>query len=214
MSATADVLNAIRDTMQPVRVLPREVLFEEGTPATSLYVVESGSLKVSRRTGTGRQRIVALLGPGALFGELSMLDGSARDATVTAVSRSELLELPQAGFDAWLSEHPGSVGVLLGILAARLRQSNEVVGEMVFADVPSRVARLVLRLSDQLGQPADDGSVVVEHGLTQDELAQFVGAARETVNKALAQLVARGSIELGVRRIVVRDATVLTAMAG
>jgi CRP/FNR family transcriptional regulator, cyclic AMP receptor protein len=215
MSTTpADVLNAIRDTMDPVRLTPRQVLFEEGTAASSLYVVESGALKVSRRTPAGRQRIVALLGADDLFGELSMLDESERDATVTAVSDAVVLELSRERFDAWLIEHPASIGVLLGVLARRLRASNEVVGEMVFSDVPTRVARLVQRLSDQLGRVEDDGSVVVDHGLTQDELAQFVGAARETVNKALAALVARGSIELGPRRLVVRDAEVLAAAAG
>lgn len=209
-----DLRTAMRDAMTPVHLRPGQVLFEQDDEGASLFVVESGSLKVGRRTASARGRIIALLGPGELFGEMSLLDDSPRDATVTAVTATTLLELPQDRFDEWLTTHPALSGVLLGLMAKRLRESNEVLADLVFADVPSRVARLILRLSEQFGTAGPDGSVVVDHRLTQDELAQCVGAARETVNKALASFASRDWIEVRQKTITVLDAEPLRALTG
>jgi CRP/FNR family transcriptional regulator, cyclic AMP receptor protein len=204
--------DAVRGAMTARWLRAGETLFEQGDVAASLFVVESGSLKVVRRAAGGRSQILALMGPGDVFGEMSLLDGSVRDGTVTSVTDCEVLELSQVAFDELLATSPELTRWLMGLIAQRLRESNEVVSDMVFAGVPARVARLLLRLSDRLGREDEDGAVAVDHRLTQDELAQHVGAARETVNKALAGFSARGWIRVEQRSITILDAEPLRAM--
>ncbi len=104
----------------------------------------------------------------------------------------------------WLSGRPEVALGLLGQLAARLRRANDVVADLVFSDVPGRVAKALLDLADRFGRTADDG-VHVHHDLTQEELAQLVGASRETVNKALADFASRGWLRLEPRSVVIMD---------
>lgn len=199
--ALADVLAAFE-----VRHLHRqERLFDQGEPGRSLCLVREGSLKLTRTTASGRPSILAVLGPGDTVGEMSLLDGSDRTATATALTPSVVLELSQARFDRWLADQPAAAPLLLRHLGRRLRASNDVISDLVFADVPTRVARLVLKLAEQFGLEDDRGVVVVEHQLTQEELAQLVGSARETVNKALSSFAGRGWIELGRRSIAILD---------
>lgn len=189
------------------------VLFTQGDPGASMYVVARGSLKVTRADAQDRPTILAVLGTGDVFGEMSLLDDSDRDATVTATGPTTLLELSRARFDEELGRRPDLVRALLGHLARRLRSSNDTVSDLVFADVPARVARMVLRLGERFGEPTEDGRLVVEHQLTQAELAQLVGSARETVNKALARFQSRGWIEVQQRVITIRDQDRLRAFA-
>ncbi|MGO2154079.1 MAG: Crp/Fnr family transcriptional regulator, partial [Brevibacterium aurantiacum] len=104
----------------------------------------------------------------------------------------------------WLDERPRAAMNLLKALAQRLRRTNETVGDLVFSDVPGRVAKALLDLASRFSKPAPDG-VLVAHDLTQEELAQLVGASRETVNKALADFAARGFIRLEARSVVILD---------
>ena len=208
--AAADELLAL---MTRVHLERGAVLFSQGEPGASMYVVARGSLKVTRSNTLERPTILAVLGPGDVFGEMSLLDSNDRDATVTAVGPVTLLELSRARFDEELGRRPDLVRALLGHLARRLRSSNDTVSDLVFADVPARVARLVLRLGERFGVPTDDGRLIVDHQLTQAELAQLVGSARETVNKALARFASEGWIDVQQRIITIRDADRLRAFA-
>lgn len=206
-----DALRHVRTLMRPHHLGVRACLFEEGQAASSLFLVESGSLKLTRTTTRGRPSVLALLGPGDLVGELSLLDGQPRGATATTVTPTSVLELTDQAFDRWLAEEPGAAGLMLGLLARRMRRSNDVVSDMVFSDVGARVARTLLDLAQRFGAPDDQGRARVRHGLTQEELAQLVGAARETVNKSLAQYAARGWIELHPQGFTLVDAERLAA---
>ncbi|WP_121257318.1 Crp/Fnr family transcriptional regulator [Nocardioides ferulae] len=191
-TATAEVLAV----MVPVDLRRNQALFHQDEEGASLYVVQTGMLKLSRRGGQAAAGIQALFGAGDVFGEMSLLGGGRRSGTVVAVTPSTVLELPQPRFDEWLEERPWMAGVLLRHLARRLRSSSEVISDLVFADVTSRVAKVLVRLGERFGVVLGNGSVHVDHQLTQVELAQLVGAARESVNKALASLTASGYIEL------------------
>lgn len=208
--AAADEMLAL---MTRVHLERGAVLFSQGDPGASMYVVARGSLKVTRSAARERPTILAVLGPGDVFGEMSLLDDSDRDATVTAVGPTTLLELSRAKFDEESAKRPDLVRALLAHLARRLRLSNDIVSDLVFVDVPARVARVVLRLADRFGVPAEDGALVVDHQLTQAELAQLVGSARETVNKALARFAAQGWIDVQQRIITIRDQDRLRAFA-
>ncbi len=195
---------ALRDSMDEVRVTRGQVLFREGDAGDRVYVVIEGKVKLGRTAPDGRENLLAVLGPGQMFGELSLFDPGPRSATATAVTDSTLLGLGHEDLLPLLTGRPEVARGLLLQIAQRLRRSNEAMADLVFADVPGRVAKALLDLSQRFGAASRDG-IRVSHDLTQEELAQLVGASRETVNKALADFVHRGWIRLEQRSVVLLD---------
>jgi CRP/FNR family cyclic AMP-dependent transcriptional regulator len=198
--ATQDLLTA----MTPLRMERGDELFHEGDPGDRLYVITEGKVKLGRTSSDGRENLLAILGPGEMFGELSLFDPGPRTATATAVAETQLVGLTNDQLHAYLSRHPNVALTLLAALARRLRRTNENVADLVFTDVPGRVAKALLELSGRFGRPVEEG-ILVAHDLTQEELAQLVGASRETVNKALADFATRGWIKLEARAVLLLD---------
>ena len=178
-------------------------MFHEGDPGDALYVIEAGKIKLARRAADGRENLLAILGPGEMFGELSLFDPGPRVATAVAVSPVRLQSLTREDFVPLLDQ-PRVALSLLAALGRRLRRTNEALADLVFSDVPGRVAKALVDLSQRFGQPVGDG-VLVAHELTQEELAQLVGASRETVNKALADFAGRGWLRLEARAVTILD---------
>ncbi|WP_019144428.1 Crp/Fnr family transcriptional regulator [Aeromicrobium massiliense] len=199
-----DASNSLVSSMPETAIRRGEALFNEGDEGSDLFVVTSGKVKLGRTSPDGRENLLAILGPGQMFGELSLFDPGPRSATATAVTDTTVRSLGHESLLPILTEHPDVARALLHQLAARLRRTNEVVGDLVFSDVPGRVAKALLDLSSRFGRRADDG-VHVHHDLTQEELAQLVGASRETVNKALADFAARSWVRLEPRSVVILD---------
>jgi CRP/FNR family transcriptional regulator len=187
------------------RTVPKgHVVFHEGDTGDRLFVVLEGKVKISRRSSDGRENLLSVLGPGEMFGELSLFDPGARTATATAVTTSRLASFDHDDLRPWLAGRPEVAAHLLRALAQRLRRTNEAMADLVFSDVPGRVAKALLELAEKFGD-TDGETVLVQHDLTQEELAQFVGASRETVNKALSEFVSRGWIRLEGRAVVLLD---------
>jgi CRP/FNR family cyclic AMP-dependent transcriptional regulator len=199
-----EAASALRATMARTELSRAEVLFHEGDPGDRLYVIVDGKVKLGRASGDGRENLLAILGPGEMFGELSLFDPGPRNATATAVADTVLIGLGNEDLTQWLAGRPDVARGLLRALARRLRRTNEALADLVFSDVPGRVAKALLDLSERFGRPTDDG-LRVAHDLTQEELAQLVGASRETVNKALADFAARGWLRLEARAVVLLD---------
>jgi CRP-like cAMP-binding protein len=193
---------SLRASMTAVKLSRGQVLFKEGDEGDRLFVVVDGKLKLGTTSNDGRENLLSILGPGDMFGELSLFDPGPRTATATAVVDSKLLALAHDQVIGWVKEHPQVSLQLLGRLAQRLRKANDVLSDLVFADVPGRVAKAIIELGDRFGTEKDDG-LHVNHELTQEELAQLVGASRETVNKALADFATRGWIRLEPRAVIV-----------
>jgi CRP/FNR family transcriptional regulator len=181
-----------------------EVLFAEGEVGDRLFVVVEGKVKISRSFADGRENMLAVLGPGEMFGELSLFDPGPRTATATALTDAVLVELPHDALRPWLSGRPEVASALLRALAQRLRRTNDAMADLVFSDVPGRVAKALVGLAERFGEQRADG-LHVAHDLTQEELAQLVGASRETVNKALADFAARGWLRIEARAVVILD---------
>jgi CRP-like cAMP-binding protein len=195
------------------RTLSRgEQLFAEGDPGDALHLVRDGKVKICRATPDGRENVIAVLGPGDLLGELSLFDAQPRAATAVAVTDATLATLAERDFHGWLADHPAGALHLLRALAVRLRQTNEAMADLVFTDVPGRIAKTLLSLAERFGAADGDG-VRVAHDLTQEELAQLVGASRETVNKALAEFATRGWLRLDGKAVVLLDVERLTRRA-
>jgi CRP/FNR family transcriptional regulator, cyclic AMP receptor protein len=199
-----DSAAVLEESMAASTLSRGDVLFNEGDAGNQLYVVIDGKIKLGRTSADGRENLLAILGPGQMFGELSFFDPGPRSATATAVTDVELKSLGHDALIPVLSTHPDVALALLHQLAGRLRRTNEVVGDLVFSDVPGRVAKALIDLAGRFGRQADDG-VHVNHDLTQEELAQLVGASRETVNKALADFASRGWMRLEPRSVVILD---------
>jgi CRP-like cAMP-binding protein len=200
-SAAAD---ALRGSMSLVKLRKGQSLFKEGDDGDNLYVVSNGKVKLGTKSPDGRENLLMILGPGDMFGELSLFDSGPRTATATAVTDSKLLTLGQDKVIPWVREHPEVSLQLLARLASRLRRTNEVVGDLVFSDVPGRVAKALIDLGVKFGEKRPEG-LFVNHDLTQEELAQLVGASRETVNKALADFAQRGWLRLEARSVMILD---------
>ena len=199
-----DAAGALEASMSPLSLKRGEVLFNEGDDGNQLYVVTEGKIKLGRTSPDGRENLLAILGPGQMFGELSFFDPGPRSATATSVTDVTVQSLSHEALTPVLSSHAEVALALLNQLAGRLRRTNEVVGDLVFSDVPGRVAKALLDLASRFGRKAEDG-VHVNHDLTQEELAQLVGASRETVNKALADFASRGWLRLEPRSVVILD---------
>ena len=196
--------SALRELLTEQVVTKGDVLFYEGEPGDHLFLILEGKVKLGHASTDGRESLMAVLGPGEMFGELSLFDPGLRTSTATALTETRALRLSNAQLMPWLAGRPEVAASLLQALARRLRRTNEAMGDLVFSDVPGRVAKALMELGEKFGTLTPNG-LLVTHDLTQEELAQLVGASRETVNKALADFAQRGWITLESRQVLILD---------
>lgn len=194
----------LRGMMSQTTLRRGEVLFNEGDSGDRLYILLTGKVKLGHTSVDGRENLLAVLGPGEVVGELTLFDPGPRSTTATAVATTELLALEHNQLMGFIDSHPTLAKDMLRALAVRLRRTNIALADLVFSDVPGRVAKALLDLAERFGAPTEDG-IHVPHDLTQEELAQLVGASRETINKSLAEFVSRGWIRLEGRAVTIID---------
>jgi CRP/FNR family transcriptional regulator len=199
-----EAASALEAAMTARDVTRGHIVFREGDPGDRLFVVLDGKVKISRAAADGRENLLVVLGPGEMFGELSLFDPGPRTATATAVTDSRLASLDHDDLRPLLLDRPAVAVHLLQALALRLRRTNEAMADLVFSDVPGRVAKTLLELAEKFGTPEGDATRV-RHDLTQEELAQLVGASRETVNKALSEFASRGWLRIEGRSVLLLD---------
>ncbi len=176
-----------------------ETLFRKDDPGTHLYVVLEGAVKIALPGEFGQEALVSIMRPGDFFGELALFDGSPRSASATAFEDTRAALLARDDFLAFLETHPAAVRVVLDALAKTIRRLSDRVEDLIFLDVPSRVAKYLLDLAQV------DGDQRLELTLTQDELAAFIGASRVSVNRVLGDLERREIIAIRRRHIVISD---------
>jgi CRP-like cAMP-binding protein len=145
------------------------------------------------------------MGPSDMFGELSVFDPGPRTATATAVTDIRLARLQHQALREWMHGRPQIAEQLLQVLARRLRRTNDALADLIFTDVPGRVAKNLLLMAQRFAERQPDGALRLTHDLTQEELAQLVGASRETVNKALADFAGRGWLRLEGKSVVLLE---------
>ena len=189
------------------QVLEDAPVFLEGQQSeeSKVYVVLRGRVRVSRQLTDTTPVTVAVLGPGDMFGELSAFDPGPHAASAYAVGEVHLAGVTRADLLTWALGRPYIAEQLLRVLARRLRRSRDDTSTLIFVDVAGRVAGVILELAGRLGV-RKAGHVTVDHGLTQAQLAELVGASRESVNKTLHDFQARGWIALSGTAIDVLDA--------
>ena len=198
---SAEELRGIAEVAIP-RSFPKGVrVFHEGDQSDACYIVRAGDLRVTREHPDGRAIALATLGAGDIFGELAMLDGEARSASVESLTDCELLALPAADMRRLLAGAPETTVKLVVALTRRLREANERIARQSFQTVPSRVAGVLSQLiAEEAPIETRDGVTI---RMTQADLAQLAGTSRESVSRFLATLERAGVVRVGRGRVTV-----------
>lgn len=192
------LLAAIAARGQPRRFPAHAVLVHEGDASNALYIVLSGRVKVYASSEEGRDVVLADLGPGDYFGEVT-LDGNRRSASVMAVEPTTCVVVPGEDLRNFLAEHPDFAQHLVQRLIATVRRLTEQVKSLALQDVYGRLVRLLMEQSDAVGEER-----VLRVALTQRDMADRIGASREMVNRVMKQLAAGGYVEQRAGRLVVK----------
>ncbi len=195
---------ALRASLEQVNFPRAHVIFAEGEQGDRLYIILSGKVKIGRRSPDGRENLLAVFGPSDMFGELSIFDPGPRTSTVTTVTEVSAVSMDRVALREWITKRPEIAEQLLRVIARRLRRTNNMLADLIFTDVPGRVAKALLQLAHDFGTQ-EAGMLRVTHDLTQEEIAQLVGASRETVNKALADFAHRGWLRLEGKSVLILE---------
>ena len=190
-----DAVAALINDMDTVDFPKGTTIFDEGEPGDRLYIIVEGKIKLARHAPDGRENLLSVMGPSDMFGELSIFDPGPRTSSAVCVTDVTCATMDSTMLREWIDNHPEISQQLLRVLARRLRRTNASLADLIFTDVPGRVAKTLLQLANRFGVH-EGGALRVNHDLTQEEIAQLVGASRETVNKALATFAHRGWIRL------------------
>lgn len=199
-----EAVQALLGELETVRFPRGTTIFNEGEPGDRLYIIIDGKVKLARRSADGRENLLTIMGPSDMFGELSIFDPGPRTSSAVCVTEVQAATMNSELLKKWVGDHPEIAQQLLRVLARRLRRTNANLADLIFTDVPGRVAKTLLQLANRFG--VQEGSALrVNHDLTQEEIAQLVGASRETVNKALATFAHRGWIRLEGKSVLIVD---------
>ena len=206
------VVAMITNQLQPVDFARRWTVFAEGEPADRLYIIVSGKVKIGHRSPDGREHLLAIMGPSEMFGEVSILDPGPRTTSATTLTEVRAVSLDRDTLRGWMADRPEVAEQLLRVLARRIRRTNNKLTDQICTDVPGRVAKQLLMLAQQFGT-REGGALRVVHDLTQEEIAQLVGASREATNQALGFFADCGWIQSESHTMLILDAESLAHRA-
>jgi CRP/FNR family cyclic AMP-dependent transcriptional regulator len=175
-----------------------EVLFRAGDVGDGCYRIQTGLVKVVVTSRQGEERIISLLGPDAIVGELSMIDAGPRSASVVAIADCSLSFLSRATFQTCIEAHPELTGYLMKTLTRRLREADDALAATTFLSVKQRLARALFGVAAYVGEKNGEGRIRLRLKISQGDLAAMAGVARENVSRTLSEwrkrdIVARSS---------------------
>jgi CRP/FNR family transcriptional regulator, cyclic AMP receptor protein len=176
-------------------------VIHEGDHSDSIYLINSGKVKVLISNSEGQELILTLLGPGEYFGELALIDNQPRSATVVSMTSVHFTVIAKPDFDRCLANNPGIASRIMIELAQRLRNADLKIEGLALMDVYGRVAHTLLQLAQ-----SDNGEMLLNQKLSQQDIANMVGASREMVSRTLKDLALKGYIRLVGKNIVVNPA--------
>ena len=179
---------------RPVSLKADQTLFMVGDEGDGCYRVEEGLLKASIAAPAGGERILAILGPGSVVGELSMIDGGPRSASVTALRDSKLSFVGRSAFEAFGQSRPELYRHVATLLAQRLRDTDEALVATNFLSLKGRLARALLSLAEAFGQDIGQGRILIRQKVSQSDLAAMAGIARENVSRVLNDWTSRSLV--------------------
>ncbi|MEA2877549.1 MAG: family transcriptional regulator, cyclic receptor protein [Hyphomicrobiales bacterium] len=176
----ADAISRLASYAHSKSAAAGTTIFERGDPGNSLFAVCSGTVKISNRSTEGKDAVFNLIKAGEIFGEIAMLDGHPRTADALAITDCDLLVIDRRDFVPMVTQSPEIALKLIEILCARLRHTSEQVEDLMFLDLPSRLAKTLLSLAAS-PKAAQDRKI----SITQREIGQIIGMSRESTNKQL-----------------------------
>lgn len=188
--------------MQEVK--KRQPLYLPGDPSTKVYLLKKGRVKLANTGVSGKEITFEILEPGEIFGELEVLEGLPREMTAEALEDAMICVIRREDFDRYLGDHPNVTVKLTKLIGLRLRKIQTRVEDLVFRDVPARLAHLLLELSRTDGV-ADKQGIRLKAKLTHQEMANLIGCSRETVSTIMGQFRDDGLIRLDGRTIMITD---------
>lgn len=184
-------------------------LFSAGDPGAGCYRLEQGLIKVLVSSPQGEDRIFSILGPGSIVGELSMIDGLPRSATIVALQDCVFRFVSRETFDQCVQSRPEVCQSFLAALALRLRETNDALAASTFLSVKGRVARALLDLADSLGKKTAAGGITIPYKISQGDLAAMAGVARENVSRTMSEWRRRNLVTQSADAYCLKDRTAL-----
>ena len=205
-------LEALLPTLRRRSYRRGETLYHQGDLGSVVHVIVEGRVQVVIPSESGEEAVLTVLGPGDVHGEMALLDGEPRSATVVALEPVVTAIISRESFLDLLKRSPGAVEGVLAGLARTIRRLSSEVGDLMFLDLQGRLAKKLLELADIHGHEAEDG-IEIQAALTQEDLAGMIGATRPRVNQLLGSFEDRGAISRRNRRIIIRRHDVLSRWA-
>jgi CRP/FNR family transcriptional regulator, cyclic AMP receptor protein len=190
----AELSQSLFAKARPLSLAADQTLFVTGEEGDGCYRVEEGLLKASIAAPAGGERILAILGPGSVVGELSMIDGGPRSASVTALRNSKLSFVGRTAFEAFGRSRPELYRHVATLLAQRLRDTDDALVATNFLSVKGRVARALLSLAEAFGRDLGQGRILIRQKVSQSDLAAMAGIARENVSRVLNDWASRSLV--------------------
>ena len=187
-----DVRRSFLQVARHVELRSRDVLFHAGDSGDGCYILRQGVVKAAVIAKDGQERLLAILGPGSLIGELSLIDDEPRSATISALKPCRLMHLSKQSFFRLADDNPQVYRHALRLLAQRLRGTNDAVVAQGTVTVSGRIARAFASLADGLGDEQRDGRILLAHKITQNDIAGMAGVARENASRAINDLMRDG----------------------
>lgn len=188
-------LRVLSSRFHPVRYRKGDMIFREGEPAERLFLIDRGRVKLFTTSPAGQELMIAVLGRGQIFGELAIIDRGPRAMDARAMEEATLYWLAGEVFWTLLENRPPLARRLLELMARRLRRSDRSAQDLVFFDAPTRLARRILELAEEHGEPGEDEAVRLTLRVTQEEMANMIGVTRESANRLIASFSSRGWID-------------------
>ena len=200
-----EILALCASSLRIRRYRKNETIFHQGDPGDSLYIIESGSVKIVLPSPEGEEgAIIATLSRGDFFGELALLDGAPHSATAVAIEPTEALVLRRDRFDDLVETEPALRRALFAGLVMELRRLTGHVEELHFLDLPGRLASRIVRLAQE-SQPGATTDIRLDWPFTQSDLAAMIGGTRQTVNRLLADMTAQDLVRLERDALIIPD---------
>lgn len=190
------------------------VILQKGDAGSSLMAVLTGRVKISSVSAGGKEILLNVIRPGEIFGEIALLDGKVRSADAIAAEDTWLVVVERRHFLPFLRQNDGLYLRLLAVLCERLRRTSLALEELALLDLPARLARVLLKMAEDHGRPAEHGVLRIDMKLSQRDLSSLVAATRESVNKQMQAWRRSGIVDMEEGHIVLRRSAVLRLLAG
>lgn len=199
-----ETLDKIEKVGQRKKFNKGEIILLEDDAGTALFIIINGKVKVSRSSNDGKEVILTILNADDFFGEMAILDGQKRSATVSAIEPSELFVIQRDDFINLLYAHPEISIALLQELTRRLRNADMKIKSLSLKDAEGKVATVILQLADDIGK-IKHGKVEIEKLPLQQDLANMAGTSRETISRTLHSFAKKGLVEMDGNKLIITD---------